>query len=576
MASQDEVVMENVSWRYEKGEEFVLKDINLKFSKGEVTVITGQSGAGKTTLCRCINGLIPHFFEGELKGDIVVAGRNVRKFDISRMSGKVGMCFDNPSNQLFCSTVVEEIAFGPENLCLPREEIRTRVYDAIDFLRLRGYEDKSPHSLSGGEKQSTAIAATVAMRPDIFILDEPTSNIDPYGTDLVFQRIRSLIDKEKKTMIIVEHKLEYALPLADKLVIMSEGEVVTEGPAREVIAEAELLTELDIQIPHVTQLAYALGDIPEDGSIPITFDEGRTLLGKFAKKKDIKKRATRLGAEAIQREPKDLIIACHDVWFQYPDGTEALRGITLEIREEEFVGIIGRNGSGKSTLAKLFNGLYRPSRGTVSIAGTDTKDSEVGLLARVVGYSFQNPDDQIFAKTIRKELEYGPTNLMMSPEVIESRVDRVSKDLDLVHLLDRSPFSVSQGLRQRVAVASVLTMEPKVLIIDEPATGQDLARAKVIMGIAQRLNQAGRTIVVISHNMDLIAQYCDRVIVMLDGKLLLDGQPRQVFSQPEILAESSIKPPQVTRLGQAFPDSGLPPDVLTVDEMLGIISTSDT
>lgn len=575
MSSSDtyDIIFKDVTWKYSGSEKAAIRNINLRLKKGEIVVITGPSGAGKTTLCRCINGLIPHFFRGELQGDITVAGLNLRKYDIPIMASKVGLCFDNPSHQLFCSTVVEEIAFGPENYCVPVKEIRARVQHALEFCRLEGYEDKSPYSLSGGEQQSCAIAAISAMEPEVLVLDEPTSNLDPYGTELVIDRINNLVRSKRRTMIIVEHKLEHVLPFADRMVVMSEGEIVAEGPPTEVLREIDLISGLQLQVPHATQLAYRLGR----GSIPITQQDGVKFLSEYLTQRELNKGLIQSRMNELKSREKrseflssqNIAVSCQDVWYQYPDGTVALKGASLNIYPGEFVGFIGRNGSGKTTLAKLVNGLYNPSRGKVYVYGIDTSTQEVGALSKIVGYSFQNPDDQIFSRTVREEFEFGPKNLKLPMEEIEKRVELVAKDLEIYDFLDQNPFSLSQGLRQRVAFGSVLTMDPKILIVDEPTTGQDYMRAKTIMEIAKRQNQKGITIIIISHNMDLIAEYCTRIFALKEGQIFLSGTPREVFSKPDLLIQTSIKPPQVTRIFQNLAE--LPPDVLTLAEALELL-----
>ncbi len=564
------IAFENVSWRYEGNNEDTLRDINLEIRAGETVVITGSSGAGKTTLCRCINGLIPHFYEGTLRGDVLVWGENSRTSTTVDLARRVGMCFDNPSNQLFCATVLEEIAFGPQNLCKTRDEVMRRVADAMTFCRLEKYRDKSPHALSGGEKQAVAIAALIAMEPEVMILDEPTSNIDAVGTGLVFERMRQLLKEKKRTTVVVEHKLQYALPLADRLIVVSDGTIVADDEPRKVLSDAGLIDKVQIQVPYVATLAHRVTGGLREEDVPITLEEGLALISRLIK-------ANRVRVNPVRRPPpaktsEEPIISCRDVWYEYPDGTAALKGVSLDIFEGEFVGLVGRNGSGKTTLAKLFNGLYRPTRGKILVDRVDVATASVAELTSRVGYSFQNPDDQIFAKTVRDELAFGPRNLKLSQDEIGRRVEASASEVEITPYLEANPFNLSQGLRQRVAVASVLTLNPKVLIVDEPTTGQDFARSKIVMNLAKILCDRGRTIIVISHNMDLVGEYCQRLVVMLDGQVLVSGRTREVFSQPELIGQSSLEPPQVTQVGQALRDLGLPPDVLTITEMSEIMS----
>lgn len=560
------VEFRNVSWRYQGSGEKSLVNIDLKIRNGEVLVITGPSGAGKTTLCRCINGLIPHFFEGELEGEILVAGMDVKTYDIPYLAAKVGLLFDDPSNQLFNSTVEEELAFGPENYGVPVEEIRNRIEDGLRFARLENHRLKNPHALSGGQQQACALAAIYTMRPEVFVLDEPTTNLDPYGAQLIFQRLNELIQKEKKTFIIVEHNLEVVLQYADRLIVMDKGKIVAFGKPSEVLKEVDLMEGIDLQVPHTTQLAYALHRLGyQENEIPFTTEGGIALLRRVIPFLPIRRSYTQ--KNPVKRSPITAV-EIDNVSYEYPDGTVALRNVSLKIADGDYVGLIGRNGSGKTTLAKMLIGLIRPTAGAIRIYGEDTSRKSVAELARLVGYNFQNPDDQIFARTVREELSFAPRNLKLSEEEVEAAVQRVAKELELTDYLELNPFSLSQGLRRRVAFGSTLTLNPKILVVDEPTTGQDYARAKVVMEICKRLNSEGKTIIVISHNMDLIAEYCNYVCVMKDGVLLMEGTPKQVFSKPEVLIETSIVPPQITRIFQGLSDYDFPKDIITMDEAL--------
>jgi energy-coupling factor transport system ATP-binding protein len=556
----------NVSWRYQGSSEKALQNINLKVKKGEVLVITGPSGAGKTTLCRCINGLIPHFFEGELEGDVFVSGMDVRAYDIPYLAAKVGLLFDDPSNQLFNSTVEEELAFGPENYGVPVDEIMRRIEEGLRFARLENQRLKNPHALSGGQQQACALAAIYTMRPDVFVLDEPTANLDPYGAQLVFQRLRELIETERKTFMIVEHNLENVLPFADRLVVMDKGKIVASGIPSDVLKEVDLMEGIDLQVPHATELAYALHKLGyQEKEIPFTTEDGTKLLHRVLPILPLSK--TYKPVDPLKRSSK-VAVELENVSYTYPDGTVALKNVSLKIMEGDYVGFIGRNGSGKTTLAKMLIGLIRPTSGTVRIYGEDTERKSIAELARLVGYNFQNPDDQIFARTVREELSFAPKNLKLPEQEIERAVLDVAKELELAEYLDVNPFSLSQGLRRRVAFGSTLTLNPKILVVDEPTTGQDYARAKVVMELCKKLNNQGKTIIIISHNMDLIAEYCNYVYVMKDGTLLMDGTPKHVFSKPEVLIETSIVPPQITRIFQGLQESGFPKDIITMDEAL--------
>jgi energy-coupling factor transport system ATP-binding protein len=562
----------NVNWTYQEAKEPSLRDINFEIRKGLVVVITGPSGAGKTTLCRCLNGLIPHFFEGELTGSVVVSGMDTKSFDIPYLAAKVGLLFDDPSNQLFNSSVEEELAFGPENYGVPVPEIKRRISNGLEFARLQEYRMKNPHTLSGGQQQACALAAIYTMEPQVFVLDEPTANLDPFGAQLVFQRLSELLEKERRSFVIVEHNLEAVLPYADRLVVMDKGRIVASGEPQQVLREVDLMEGIDLHVPHAIQLAY---ELQKRGytvrEIPFTTEGAVKLLGAVAPSLKVRKSGVRSGSENAQRQVTNAVIEVRNAGFRYPDGTEALRGISLKIPDGDYVGFIGRNGSGKTTLVKMFDGLLRPTSGSVIVNGEDSSAKSVGELAKMVGYNFQNPDDQIFAKTVREELEFAPANLGLPRELISEAVNRVAQDLELTPYLDQNPFSLSQGLRRRVAFGSTLTLDPKVLVVDEPTTGQDYSRAKVVMDLCKKLNNEGKTIMIISHNMELIAEYCKYVFVMKDGTLLTEGTPKEVFSRPEILLQTSLVPPQITRIFQQTKNPPLPHDVLMMKEALDVL-----
>jgi energy-coupling factor transport system ATP-binding protein len=572
LSSEAVAVFKDVTWRYQEAKEPALKSISLTINKGDVVVITGPSGAGKTTLCRFMNGLVPHFFEGELQGQITVAGMDVRVNDIPFLAAKVGLLFDDPSNQLFNSTVEEELAFGPENYAIPLPEMKERIEEGLMFARLESSRLKNPHALSGGQQQACALAAIYTMRPEVFVLDEPTSNLDPYGAQVIFQRLSDLIQKESRTFVIVEHNLETILPYANRLVVMDKGAVIADGKPSEVLKEVDLMEGIDLQVPHATQLAYALQKRGyAKGEVPFTTDDAVKLLTKLLPSLQSMKRNPSVDSPARPAGDKNHVVEVNDLGFSYPDGTEALRGVNLKIPDGDYIGFIGRNGSGKTTLVKMMNGLLRPTSGQVKVNGEDVSGKSVGQLARLVGYNFQNPDDQIFARTVKEELEFAPLNLGLTPEETAKAVEQVARDLELMPYLDLNPFSLSQGLRRRVAFGSTLTLNPKVLVVDEPTTGQDYSRAKVVMELCKKINDEGKTIIIISHNMDLIAEYCKYVYVMKDGGLLMEGTPKSVFSQPDILMQTSIIPPQITRIFQQIKGQDLPDDVLTMDEALGLL-----
>jgi len=563
------IQVENVTFTYLEGEEPAITSIDLKVKKGEILMITGPSGAGKTTICRLLNGLIPQYFRGKLEGKVLINGIDTKKTTIGHLSQTVSLLFQDPASQLVCPTVMDEVAFGPENLGVDPTEIRQRVDENVKVVRLGGYEERNPHSLSGGEQQACALAAIIAMKPEVYVLDEPTSNLDPIGSYQVLNLLVELTRREKKTMIIVEHKMEELLPLVDRLIVMDKGRIILEGEVRKLLENVELMEKLGLKPPQVTLLASKLRKYVPLEKFPLTLEEGIELFQKVLGDR-IRVKEARIKPEpppSVEKKVDKEIIRVKNLWHVYPGGVTALRGVNLTIYEGEFLSVIGQNGSGKTTLVKHFNGLLKPTKGKVTVYGVDTSRASISELSKKVGYSFQNPDHMLCNETVRKELAFGPINLGFSKEEIEGRVAYAAEKLGLKDVLDEKPFSLSKGERQRVAISSLLTMGPKVLIVDEPTTGQDYRMSKEIMDLCKALHKEGNTIIVITHDMNLAAEYSERVVVLKDGEILCEGTPKEVFSQVETLEKTYLKPPQVTRLSQRLAEYGLPSTMLTVDEM---------
>lgn len=549
-----------------------LNGIDLEVERGEIVLITGPTGAGKTTLCSTFNGLVPHFYGGQLEGEIGVLGRNVKETSAGYLSTRVGMLFQDPSSQLISATVEDEVSFGPENLGIPVEEIAKRTSSVLKYMGLNDLRDRPPFALSGGQQQAVGLASVIAMKPEILVLDEPTSNLDPIGTTNIFSLLRRISREERNTIIVVEHKLPELVDIADRIIVIEDGRIRLEGPPREILAEdAVILHGRGLQPPQVSLLAHRLKEAgaPID-KIPLTISESLDVFSKFHQ--SLKEAgAEPQKATEHRRSAGDPIIEVENVSFQYPSGVVAVRDASVKFYEEDFVGIIGQNGSGKTTLVKLLNGLLKPTQGTVKVFGLDVRSSPIHELIRHVGYVFQDPDSQLFSKTVYQELSFGLKNLKIPRDQWESKINSVAKMLLIDSFLKEAPYSLSRGDRQRVAIASVLVMEPEVVVVDEPTTGQDPRKRREIMELMRVLhNKYGKTIIFITHDMDLVAEYAKRCIVMKDGQLILDGDPHDVFLHYEELEKTHLKPPMITllfkELGERY---GLRKDILTVDEALG-------
>jgi energy-coupling factor transport system ATP-binding protein len=557
------LVYEGVSYAY-RGGDAAVSNVSLVLEEGKVVLVTGPSGAGKTTICRAANGLIPHEFKGRLQGNVTIAGRyDSRDMGVSSLSKVVGVLSQDPETQLFNPSVEDEIVFGACNYGLPVDTIRERTERLLDLTRLGPHRRKNPHNLSGGQQQACALASILAFEPLVLVLDEPTSNIDPIGSQQVLDLVARLAKEENRTTLLVEHKIEELADLVDEMVVIDRGEILHRGTVREVLEHVEYIDSVGLSVPQVTLLCARLrtaGWSVEE--LPIGVEEATQILSPLIDQEALK-RAPELLPRRAQHESDEVVVSIGGLSHVYQDGTRALRDVDLEIRRGEFVGILGQNGSGKTTLVKHFNGLLKPTEGVVNVAGLDTQKASIAEMALAVGFIFQNPDDQIFKMKVEEELAFGPQNVGLSDDEVDRRIKEAAEDLEISHLMDKNPFFLSKGEKQRVAVAAVMAMHPDILVLDEPTTGQDFKRAREIMDLAVRLHNQGQTVVVITHDMNLAAEYCDRVVIMEGGRVLLDAPTREAFLADDELETSSLRPPQITVLGKAL---GYPWAWLTVDE----------
>jgi len=565
------VEISNLYFKYTTSKDWILRGVDLKVDEGEFVAITGPTGAGKTTLCLTLNGIIPNSITGTYSGTVRIFGKNAAVAGVAEMAKMVGITFQEPEAQLFGLTVEEEVAFGPENYSLPREEIEKRVEYSLNLLRLNDLRMRSPFNLSGGQKQRVALASVLALRPRVLVLDEPFTELDPIGKVEVSDAIERLKQDYDVTVILVEHETEEIARHADRVILFDRGNVVEDLPSRAFFDKTDILHKHGVRCPQITEV---FDRFRREGKwskeLPIAFDDGVNILRKVVRCKDEVDISGMPNVHAVEGQAP--MLHFEDVSFRYPDGTLALDDVSLSIQKGEYVALIGQNGSGKTTLARTMVGLLRPTAGKFLLEGQDTSKMTVAQLARRVGYLFQNPDHQIFSRTVSEEVAFGPTNLGLPRDEIKARVSDALSMVGLLGMSDSHPLFASRGERQRIALASVLSMRPDVLILDEPTTGQDWTNNVRILDIVDRLNRDGVTIIMISHNMQFIAERSRRVIVMKDGKVLLDAPTRQAFSQFDVLRQAFIQPPQVSRISRALEVNGVRGIALTVDELVDAIT----
>ncbi len=541
----------------------VLRGVHLHAGLGEFIALLGRVGVGKTTLCLSLNGLVPQATGGTIRGRVMVRGRDTRRLPPAALARDVGMVFQDPESQLFQLTVEDEIAFGLENLGVPADEIDRRIDWALSLVGMEGFRRRSPRRLSGGQMQRVAIAAALAPRPSLLVLDEPTAHLDPLGRAEVLAALNQLRNEMEATVIMATQDIEWVVQMADRIAVLHNGQLRLCHACELSACEVQLLCEAGVSAPQATRLVFRLSPPAQNTHpLPLTVPGAAQALSP-----------ARWHPPAVPRHEPSApsgrpIIVMDNLSFVYPNGTRALSEVSLQIRESEYVALVGPNGAGKSTLARTMMGLLSPTAGRVWVNGQDTRTTPIPVLARSVGYAFQNPDHQIFAPTVREELAFGPRNVGWAPDDIEATVSEMLARFQLGHLAEVPPAVLGYGLRRKVAVAAVAASRPAVLILDEPTGGLDWASANELLDFLDELNRQGTTIILITHDMTIVAERARRCVVLVDGRVVFDGTPRQLFVRPEVLTPAGLLPPPITRLADAL---GVPPEltpILSIDEFL--------
>ncbi len=531
------ITFTHVFYTYPGANRPALSDISLELPAGEFVLVAGESGAGKSTLLRCLNGLVPHFTGGVIAGAIRVQGLDPVAASPQVMSRHVGFVFQDPETQFVMDRVEDEIAFALENAAIPPQEMRVRVEETLDLLDLAPLRERPLATLSGGEKQRVAIAAALALRPAILVLDEPTSQLDPKSAEDVLNALVRLNQDMGLTVILAEHRLERVLAYADRMVYVgAQGQSVLVDEPRRVLAEVE-------GAPPIVRLAKQLGWSP----LPLTIKEGlrfsRAAWPVTAPRATDAPRAP--GTLQAQSEP---YLDVRGLTFSYR-GQPVLKEVTLAVRAGEIVALMGRNGAGKTTLLKSLVGLVKPTPGHIRVAGRDTRTMETADICRHVAYLPQDPNALLFADTVADELAITLRNhgRAVNEPGAQAQIAQMLHRLRLGNMANAYPRDLSVGERQRVALGAVTVTQPGALLLDEPTRGLDYASKQVLVEMIQEWSAAGAAVVIVTHDVELAAALAHRVVLMSQGEIIADGSPAAVLSASPLFA------PQVARL---FPNSG--------------------
>ena len=542
------IEIEHLKYKYPNTDRLVLNDISLSIEKGEFIGIVGKNGAGKSTLSQAIIGLVPQFYHGGYGGHVTVCGLDAAEVPVGELCEHVGLVFQNPFNQLSGArdTVYGEVAYGLQNLGVEREEMKARVEQVLKQLDIWQYRDRNPFDLSGGQMQRVALAGVLVMQPEVIILDEPTSQLDPQGTEEVF-RVVDQLTKTGITIIMIEQKIEKLAAYCDRLMLMHEGKVVDFDTPEKTFSREDL-EDLGVQAPVFTRVCARLGWARPDGTYPVTLadtlqvfeayksDENRNKLLNFYQKMEVQ--------DGNAPQP---MFQVKDLDFSYGKDVEIFRQLNVSL-DSRATAIIGQNGAGKTTLVRLLKGLLKPVSGSIYFREQDISGKTVAMLASQIGYVFQNPDDQIFKYRVLDEVMFGPLNIGMEPAEAEKKAREALALMGLSGKEQENPYDLEMHERKMVAIASVLAMDTDVIILDEPIIAQDYAGKQRIGNMIRELSRQGKLVIAILHDMDFTAEYFERVIVMAQGKVLADGTAREVFGQEAVLEAAKLQKPYLRQL----------------------------
>ena len=572
---------QNVVFCYPNGKTPALSDINFKLNKGEFLGIIGPSGAGKTTLTSLMSGAIPHHYQGTFYGAVLVEGHDTCEMTLTDISRLVGLILQDIDAQMVATIVEDELLYGLENFGVPHECIMDRLDFAIEAVGIESLRYREIATLSGGQKQRVAIAAIMALQPEVMVLDEPTAALDPVSSQAVFETLAQLNRTKGITIVVVEQKVALLAEFCSRMLVLAGGKIADEGSPEKVFSHSEELKELGVDSPRTARISNYLHKLGLSSQKNVSLSVRDTcasisrIVGESRNvtyetplhienhtQKDalqpsylpvidgpVMASATgpfgRISTETQEKAPSLEVI---DVSFRYDVSNDGVNHITFSVEPGELVALIGQNGAGKTTVTKLVNGLLRPQDGDVLIMGSSTKPKKISEIARHVSTLFQNPDYQICKETVLEEVAFG---LELKGVPSKEATERAHKTLEHFNLdPEASPFLLSRGQRQIVALASVVVCEPDILILDEPTCGLDYKECMVVMQAVEELREKGCAVLMVCHDMEVVSDFATRVIVMTQGSIIADGSLADVFAQDDIMRAAAVIPPQVTQVAR--------------------------
>ncbi len=580
------IELRDVSFSYGEGARAALDHVSLSISEGDFVGVIGPSGAGKSTLAAVMSGAIPHHFTGQLYGATLIDGKDTCEVTLTDISRIVGSVLQDIDAQMVASVVEDEMLFGLENFGVPHDQIEERISQTLATVGISDLREREIATLSGGQKQKVAIAAILALAPRVLVLDEPTAALDPASSTLVFETLRKVNELAGITIVVIEQKVALLSKYCDRVLVMNEGVLAFDGEPHEVFSHASELRSMGVDSPRVARMANSLAQrgIIAAGSAPcLNVAEAKELVADLVAghvptpgEKDVAA-AARAGSRHVpaarpHAEGAEPVVELSGVNFSYPSGGASVNDLEMRVYPGELVGIVGQNGAGKTTLTKLLNGLLRPSSGSVRIAGMDTHDVPTSAIAARCATLFQNPDRQICKDTVLEEVAFGLTLHGVGDQEARRRAAAAAERFGLP--LDESPFSLSRGQRQMVALASVVVLDPEVVLLDEPTSGLDYRECMTVMETVREMAERGCAVIMVCHDMEVVSDFAERLVVMANGRILARGVAEEVFANEELMRAAYVEPPQVVALAAELARD-VSPEFAGVSQVSGIVDLTE-
>lgn len=555
------IEIKNLTYSYPGASAPTLKDINLEIEKGDFLAIVGNNGCGKSTLCKVMNGLIPHFITGEFQGEVLAGGISTLESDIGTLAQKVGYVYQDFENQIVRPTVLDDASYACMNYGM--KDYKERGMKALELCGLTGRENDYVFQLSGGQTHLLALAGAVSLGPEVLILDEPIAQLDPRHADLIYEILKDLNENQGKTIIVIEHHTEYIGDYCKNVLLLKDGHVEWKLPAREALSRVEELQASNIFPPQVTLAAYELkkkGKIPGGREYPSTVEEGKKVFQNLAFRNDYMECRIRQRKTETSVEYKHAAVSYRSV---KGEPRKIFEDLNLGITRGEKIALIGSNGAGKSTLMKMMTGLLKPSSGEVLIKDISTRNAKPENLSKYVSLVYQNPEDMFIKDSIENDISFA-----MKDRGIDNWEERTRQLLErfrLTELKDRDGRLLSGGQMRRASLAIGIALNPEILLLDEPTANLDIATRKEIMRTLNDMKDITETVMIATHDMQLVCEWAQRIIVLSQGRIIADGTRDQIFGDQEAVKTAGIRPPEIFTMGQALDKRAF---CYTVDEFV--------